>query len=128
MAVTSTFRTPLSGTILVRASTGQFLQFTLTCVGPQPIFTFTSADQGTLFKNTDFGGPRTSYQWRHYDRAADPKGLDVLGLTLSFLINASYDYKVELCDATGVISTVLDATFAGAPTDIQEQDITAVAQ
>lgn len=128
MAVTLTFRTPLLGMVLVKTSSGQFLRFTLNCVGPQPIFTFTSADEGTLFKSTDFGGPMATYQWQHYDRPADPKGLDVLGLTLSFLANASYDYKVQLCDATGVISTVMDATFAGAPTDIQEQDIRTVAQ
>ena len=129
MAVTSTFRTPLPDEMVaVNASAGEFLRFTLDCVGPQPIFAFTSADTKSVLKNTDFPGPQATYQWQHYDRPADPKGLDVLGLTLSFLTNASYDYKVELFNAAGAISTIFDATFAGAPTDIQQQDMRTVAR
>ena len=129
MAVTSTFRTPLIGGVAIDTTSGRYLRFTLTGVGPQPLFTFSSADLGTLFKDTDFGAnPLATYQWIHYGKPTDPKGLDVLVTTLSFLANASYDYKVEVCDATGVVSTVLDATYAGAPTDVETPSLTAVAK
>ena len=127
MAVTRTPVVPNPGGVKVAVTTGEFLHFILEAKGPIPIFSFASSVKGTLFEAPDFPGhPTTRYEWLHLKNPSDIQQLELLNLGLSFLTNADYTYTVELMSATGVLSTVLQVNYSGAPTDVASESFTVV--
>lgn len=115
------------GAVKVVVSGGQFLHFIVDAGGPRPIFTFASSVKGVLYEAMDFPGyPLRKYEWDHLKNPSDIQQLELLELRLSFLTNADYTYTVQLCDASGVIGTVLQIDYTGNPTDIAPESFTVV--
>jgi|ERR1035437_1783389 hypothetical protein len=128
MAVTRTPVVPNPGGVQVDVKAGQYLHFILEAKGPIPIFSFASSVKGPLYEAPDFPGhPTTRYEWLHLKNPSDIQQLELLNLGLSFLTNADYTYTVELMNAGGgVVSTVLQEKYNGAPTDVASESITVV--
>lgn len=127
MSVTRKTTVNNPGAVKVAVSAGQFLHFIVNAGGPIPIFAFASSSKGVLYEAADFPGhPRSTYEWDHLKNPSDIQQLELLELRLSFLTNANYTYTVQLCDATGVIATVLQIDYTGAPTDIAPESFTVV--
>jgi hypothetical protein len=115
------------GSVKVTVSNGQFLHFIVNAGGPLPIFSFASSAKGLLYEAADFPGhPLPKYEWDHLKNPSDIQQLELLELRLSFLTNATYTYTVQLCDASGVIGTVLQIDYTGNPTDIAPESFTVV--
>lgn len=130
MAVTRTPKVPNPAVVTVNIAAGEFLRFTVSAGGPIPIFTFTSSVKGTLWEAADFvGHPKKSYRWEHLKNPSDAQQLEGLTLSLAFFSNADYSYKVELRDANDQVKlVVLDISYAGQPTDSQDEFIRVVLQ
>ena len=127
MSVTRTATTPNPGGVKVSPSVGEFLHFIVDAAGPIPIFSFASNVKGSLYEASDFAGhPTSKYEWDHLKNPSDIQQMELLNLGLSFLTNASYTYTAQLCNAAGVISTVMQITYAGAPTDVSTESFTVV--
>jgi len=127
MAVTRTEIIPNPVVVPVGVSAGQFLHFILDASGPIPIFSFASDIKGVLYQAPDFPGhPMKRYEWLHLKNPSDIQQMENLELGLSFLSNANYTYTVELLGAAGVISTVMKISYAGTPTDIENESFTVV--
>ena len=119
MAITRTATTENPSVLQMSRTTGEFLHFTLTAGGPVPIFSFNSSVKGTLFEAPDFiGHPKKKYEWQHLKNPSDLQSFELIDLHLLFITNAKYRYKVEkrAADDT-VISTIMDISFTGDPTD-----------
>ena len=127
MAITRTPAVANPGTVPVAVSTGQFLHFILDAGGPIPIFSFAGV-KGVLFEAPDFPGhPTTRYEWLHLKNPSDFQQLELLDIRFSFLTNADYTYTVELRDAAGgVVGTMLQISYNGAPTDTTSESFTVV--
>ena len=109
----------------VKIATGQFLHFILDAGGPGPIFSFASDVKGTLFQAADFPGhPKLRYEWDHLKNPSDTHQQEVLVLGLLFLTNEKYTYTVKLCNGEGVMSTVMQIEYTGAPTDPANESFT----
>lgn len=129
MAVTRTPSTANPGGVAVDTKAGQFLHFTLRASGPIPIFSLASSVKGPLHEALDFmGHPLATYEWDHLKNPSDVQQLELLNLGLSFLTNAQYTYTVELRNAGGAVSTVLQVQYSGAPTDTTSESFTVVIQ
>ena len=127
MAVTRTPTTPNPNAVPVVVSAGQFLHFVLDAGGPIPIFSFASDVKGILFQAADFPGhPMKTYDWVHLKNPSDIQQMERLELGLAFLTNANYTYTVELFNAAGLVSTVMKISYAGAPTDVENESFTVV--
>ena len=127
MAITRNPTVNNPGSVKAAVSKGQFLHFTVDAGGPIPIFSFASSAKGLLYEAADFPGhPLAKYEWDHLKNPSDIQQLELLELRLSFLTNAAYTYTVQLCDASGVIGTVLQISYTGAPTDIGPESFTVV--
>ena len=124
MAIKRTATHENPGVVLVKTSDGEFLRFVVTDRGPGPSFTLAST-HGVLFA-PNVGAPRPQYEWFRFKDPADPGGVDSLVLTFIFLANKNYTYTVELWNAGGKLSTVLDLAFEGAPTDHTAEQFTTV--
>jgi hypothetical protein len=124
MAVAKTSTKPNPGSVVVKTSAGEYLKFTVTDQGPGPSFTMASST-GVIF-SPPVAKPQASYEWFRFKDPADPTGFDVLVLIFIFLTNANYTYKVELWNAAGLQSTILDIAYQGAPTDHCAEDLTVV--
>ena len=126
----SVVRTPTvenPGIVKVTPSAGQFLHFVVNAGGPVPIFTFASSVKGILYEASDFPGhPKTTYEWDHLKNPSDIQQLEELELRLAFFTNAKYTYIVELHDAAGNVTTILQIDYSGAPTDKAPEDFTVV--
>jgi hypothetical protein len=115
------------GSVKVTVSNGEFLHFIVDAGGPRPIFSFASSAKGLLYEAMDFPGyPLLKYEWDHLKNPSDIQQLELLELRLSFLTNAAHTYTVHLCDASGVIGTVLQIDYTGNPTDIAPESLTVV--
>jgi hypothetical protein len=115
------------GAVKVMVSAGEFLHFIVNAGGPIPIFAFASSVKGLLYEAADFPGhPLPKYEWDHLKNLSDIQQLELLELRLSFLTNATYTYTVQRCDAAGVIGTVLQIDYTGAPTDVAPESFTVV--
>lgn len=118
---------PNPGGVQVKPSAGQFLHFILDAVGPVPIFSFGSDVKGVLFQASDFiGHPMLRYEWVHLKNPSDIQQLELLGVMMSFLTNASYTYTVELRDGTGTLGTALQISYTGAPTETASESFNVV--
>ncbi len=127
--MTRTPITPNPGGVAVTIASGEFLHFILDAVGPIAIFSFASSVKGNLFEAQDFvGHPLSKYEWEHLKNPSDVQQLELLDLGLSFLTNASYIYTIQLRNAAGVVSTVLEIQFSGGPTDFANESIRVVIQ
>ena len=127
MAITRTPKVENPGVVSVAPKLGQFLHFILDAGGPIPIFSFTSNVKGVLFEAPDFPGhPLTQYQWEHLKNLSDIQQLEFLQLRMSFFTNSNYTYTVQLKDSSGILSTVLQISYVGAPTDVQPESFTVV--
>ena len=128
MAVTRTPTVDNPDVVKVSPSKGQFLHFTVDVGGPRPIFTFASSVKGVLNEASDLPGfpTATKYEWDHLKNSSDIQQLELLELRLSFFTNANYTYTVELRGPTGAVSTVLQISYTGAPTDIAPESFTVV--
>jgi hypothetical protein len=127
VAVTRTPVVPNPGATQVSVGSGQFLHFLLEVSGPIPIFSFASSVKGVLFQAPDFPGhPMTKYEWLHLKNPSDIQQLELLDLGLSFLTNADYTYTVELRNAAGPLSTVMQIRYNGAPTDVATESFRVV--
>lgn len=128
MAVSRTPAVENPGVVKVATSAGQFLHFTVSVGGPRPIFTFASSVKGVLHEPTDLPGfpTATKYEWNHLKNPSDIQQLEGLELRLSFFTNANYTYTVELRSPSEPVSTVLQISYTGAPTDIAPEALTVV--
>jgi hypothetical protein len=127
MAVTRNPTVNNPGAVKVNVSSGQYLHFIVDAAGPIPIFSFASSVKGVLYQAADFlGHPLRRYEWEHLKNPSDIQQLELLELRLSFLTNANYTYTVQLKDSSGVVSTVLQIDYSGAPTDIAPESFTVV--
>jgi hypothetical protein len=128
MAVTRTptINNPMA--VHVSTSTGQSLHFILNAGGPVAIFSFASSVKGVLFQAPDFPGhPLATYEWDHLKNPSDIQQLELLNLGLSFLTDANYTYIVQVRDATNaVVSTAMNVSYTGAPTDVTSESFTVV--
>ncbi len=130
MAVTRTPSTANPGGVAVDTKAGQYLHFALQASGPIPIFSLASNVKGPLHEAPDFiGHPLAKYEWEHLKNPSDAQQLELLNLGLSFLTSAQYTYTVELRNTGGgVVSTVLQVRYSGAPTDTTSESFTVVIQ
>jgi hypothetical protein len=127
MAVTRTPKTPNPTVIAVAVSAGQFLNFILDAGGPLPVFSFASNVKGALYEAPDFTGhPKARYEWQHLRNPSDIQQMEQLALGLSFIANATYTYTVELHDPGAPVSTLLQVSYTGAPTDVVNESFTVV--
>jgi hypothetical protein len=127
MAVTRTEIVPNPGAVAVAVRTGQFLHFIVDAVGPMPIWSFASNVAGMLFQAPDVPGhPLPRYEWDHLKNPSDVQQLELLNLGLSFLTCPSDTFTVELHNAGGLMSTVLQIQYSGAPTDVASESFTVV--
>jgi hypothetical protein len=127
MAVTRTEIVPNPGAVAVAVKAGEFLHFILDAGGPMPIWSFASNVVGTLFQAPDVPGhPLPRYEWDHLKNPSDIQQLELLNLGLSFLTSANETYTVELHNANGPVSTVMQIHYTGAPTDVASESLTVV--
>lgn len=118
MAVTRTPTVENPSVVQIATGAGQYLHFTVNAAGPIPIFTFASSVKGVLYEASDFlGHPKTTYEWEHLKNPSDIQQLEGLELRFSFFTNANYTYTVDLRDASGIVATVLQIDYTGAPMD-----------
>jgi len=125
MAVTRTPTINNPRVVPVTISTGQFLHFIIDAGGPIPIFSFASDVKGILYQAADIPGhPKGQYEWDHLNNPSDVQQQEVLVLGLLFLTNTNYTYTVQLCNAAGVVSKVMQIDYTGAPTDTANESFT----
>ena len=127
MPVTIVPTVPNPGAVRVAVGAGQFLHFIVDAAGPVPIFSFASNIKGLLFEAPDFPGhPTTRYDWVHLQNPSDVQQLELLTMVFSFLTSAKYTYTVQLRTAAGPVSTVLQISYSGSPTDIASESFRVV--
>jgi hypothetical protein len=66
------------------------------------------------------------YEWVHLKNPSDIQQLELLGIMMSFLTNASYTYTVELRDGAGTLGTMLQISYTGAPTETASESFNVV--
>jgi hypothetical protein len=127
MAVTRTPSTPNPNVVSVKVTAGEFLHFIINAGGPIPIFSFASDVKGVLFQAADFPGhPMATYEWFHLKNPSDFQQMENLELGLSFLTSTNYAYTVELVNGAGIVNTVTKISYAGTPTDVENESIMVV--
>jgi hypothetical protein len=127
MAVTRTVTTANPAVVQVAVSSGQFLHFVLDAGGPIPMFSLASNVKGVLYQAPDFPGhPLKRYEWLHLKNPSDIQQMETLELGLVFLSNTDYTYTVELWNAGGLVSTVMQISYKGSGTDIANESFTVV--
>jgi hypothetical protein len=129
MAVTRTPTVENPGVVKVATSKGEYLHFTVDAGGPISIFTFASSAKGVLYEASDFPGhPKTKYEWDHLKNPSDIQQLEELEVRHAFLTNAKYTYTVDLNDAAGNTTVVLQIDYTGTPMDKAPESFTVVIQ
>lgn len=115
-----------AGSVLLNATAGQSLVYTVTFQGATPGFGITDTARSRRLL-TDTSPQSGQAQWtRQWPLAADPFEMESTHVAqFSYIGGAtSYNYKVEIRTSTGTTHTLVDLTFASSvATDIERHDL-----
>ena len=98
--------------VIVNASAGEYLSYSIKASGAVPGFTYVCAHRDPISRSDQFPGhPQANYGWKLQKTgealpgvvAADSAGFDTYVVTFLFLAALQYDLTVNLCDSTGAV-------------------------